>query len=201
MTRTPSGKTGLRGWSIAKQVREGGSTAAKRHPILQRLLVASLCILSSASVALAAHLTGRFYLEKTTFGRGEPVFLYFSLVNEGPDAAVVGTGDADQPFCSGVSITVSSDPSPAFSCPSSKDNSCSYIGPPQTRQLASGQTYTTLSMAVKNTAILAGETRPASGLRDGHRRMRGLANRLGNLYSAGFFAVSASAACWANQAR
>jgi hypothetical protein len=58
-----------------------------------------------------------------------------------------------------------------------------------------------MSMAVKNTAILAGETRPASGLRDGHRRMRGLANRLGNLYSAGFFAVSASAACWANQAR
>lgn len=104
------------------------------------LLVASFCIVGSGSAA--TQLAGHFYLQKATFARGEPVFLYFSLVNKGPDTAVVVTGDSDQPLCSGISITVSSDPSAGFSCPSSsRDNACVYNGPIRTQKLPPGQTY------------------------------------------------------------
>lgn len=81
-----------------------------------RLAVAGLCIFASASAA--AELTGSFYLEKATFARGEPIFLYLSLVNKGPDTAEFAISDPDQPLCSGVFITVSSDGTSAF-CPAS----------------------------------------------------------------------------------
>jgi hypothetical protein len=109
-------------------------------PVKIRLLVASFCIVGSGSAA--TQLVGHFYLQKATFARGEPVFLYFSLMNKGPDTAVVVTGDSDQPLCSGISITVSSNPSASFSCPSSsRDNACVYNGPIRTQKLPAGQTY------------------------------------------------------------
>lgn len=72
-----------------------------------RLAVAGLCIFASASAA--AELTGSFYLEKETFARGEPIFLYLKLMNKGPDMADLTTSDPDQPECSGIDIQVSSD--------------------------------------------------------------------------------------------
>jgi hypothetical protein len=104
-----------------------------------RLAVASLCIFVSANAS--AQLTGSFFLKKGTFARGEPIFLYLSLVNKGPDTAEIVIGDPDQPFCSGISITVSGDSSPAF-CPSSRDSSCALDGQFRNRQLLSGQAYT-----------------------------------------------------------
>lgn len=105
-----------------------------------RLAVASLC-LWFASDSAAAQLTGLSYLEKETFARGEPVFLYLSLVNKGPDTADIVISDLDQPFCSGITITLSSDQSTAF-CPSSRDTLCDYNGPIRNRQLLPGQRYT-----------------------------------------------------------
>lgn len=102
------------------------------------MLVASLCTLGSISAA--AQLTGQFYLEKETFARGEPVFLYFSLVNKGLDTEMI---DPEQSFCSGISITVSSDSVPTFSCPSLGGQSCNGNGPLSRPQpLLPGQTYT-----------------------------------------------------------
>jgi hypothetical protein len=57
-----------------------------------------------ASASAAAELTGSFYLEKETFARGEPIFLYLSLVNKGPDTAEFAISDPDQLACSGISI-------------------------------------------------------------------------------------------------
>lgn len=100
-----------------------------------RLAVAGLCLLASASAA--AELTGSFYLEKETFARGEPVFLYLKLTNTGQDTAELTTSDPDQPACSGIDIKVSSDRS------LSRDSGCALNGGQfESRQLLSGQTYT-----------------------------------------------------------
>jgi hypothetical protein len=106
-----------------------------------RLLLAGLSLLWSISAA--AQLTGEFYLEKTSFARGEPVFLYYRLANKGPDTVTVAsTLDPEQPGCSGHSITVSSDPVPTPSCPLLGDQGCSYNGPlSQPRPLRPGETY------------------------------------------------------------
>jgi hypothetical protein len=104
-----------------------------------RRIVACSCIFASASAA--AQLTGSFYLEKTTFARGEPIFLYLSLMNKGPDTAEFAISDPDQPLCSGISITVSNDPSGAF-CPQPRDEVCSLDGQFQNLHLLSGQTHT-----------------------------------------------------------
>jgi hypothetical protein len=61
-----------------------------------RLLVASLCIFSS--LPAVAQLTGKFYLDKTTFAPGEPVFLYFKLSNKGSDTVEIVIPDPEQPF-------------------------------------------------------------------------------------------------------
>jgi hypothetical protein len=106
-----------------------------------RLLVAILCIIGSVSAT--AQFTGQFYLEKETFARGEPVFLYFSLVNKGLDTEMIVAIDPEQSFCSGISITVSSDSVPTFSCPSLGGQSCNVNGPLSRPQpLLPGQTYT-----------------------------------------------------------
>jgi hypothetical protein len=105
-----------------------------------RLLVASLYIFGS--VAATAQLTGQFYLEKETFARGEPVFVYFSLVNHGSDTAMIVAVDQEQPFCSDTSITVSSDPAPTSSCPFLGGQGCVVNGAPRRRQpLLPGGTY------------------------------------------------------------
>jgi len=102
--------------------------------------VASLCIFGP--VAAPAQLTGQFYLEKETFARGEPVFVYFSLVNHGSDTAMIVAVDQEQPFCSDTSITVSSDPAPTSSCPFLGGQGCAVNGAPRRRQpLLPGGTY------------------------------------------------------------
>ena len=106
-----------------------------------RLLLAIFCII--CSVSATAQLTGQFYLEKETFARGEPVFLYFSLVNKGLDTEMIVAIDPEQSFCSGISITVSSDSVPTFSCPSLGGQSCNGNDPLSRPQpLLPGQTYT-----------------------------------------------------------
>ena len=109
-----------------------------------RLALAGLCVF--VSVSAAAELTGKFYLEKETFAQGEPVFLYLSLVNKGPDVADLTVSDPDQPGCDGIGIKVSSDESGA-SCPASKagflrDRLCVLNGQFQSVQLLPGQAYT-----------------------------------------------------------
>jgi len=80
------------------------------------LLLAAICALWT--LAADAQLTANFRLDKTTFSVGEPVFLYFELVNHGPTTAMVLTAaDPEQPFCSGHVISVSNDPPSTTLCP------------------------------------------------------------------------------------
>lgn len=106
-----------------------------------RLLLAGLSLLWSISAA--AQLTGEFYLQKTSFARWEPVFLYYRLTNNGGDSVTVAsTLDPSQPGCSGHLITVSSDPIRTPSCPHLGGLSCNYNGPPsQPRLLRPGESY------------------------------------------------------------
>jgi hypothetical protein len=104
-----------------------------------RLLVASLCIFGSVSAA--AQLTGQFYLEKEAFARGEPVFVYFSLVNHGSDTVMIVAVDEEQPFCSNTSTTVSSDPAPTPSCPFLGGQGCVVNGLRIPQPLLPGGTY------------------------------------------------------------
>ena len=83
------------------------------------------------SVTAAAQVTGEFYLEKKTFAPGEPVFLYLKVSNHGPNAILMFEPDIDQPACSGHSITVTTDPPPAYSCPNLADTGCTINGPPK----------------------------------------------------------------------
>jgi hypothetical protein len=79
-----------------------------------RLLLAGLSVLWSIPAAAAK---GEFYLQKTSFPRWEPVFLYYRLTNSGRHAVTVGSNfDPGEPSCSGHLITVSSDPIPTPSC-------------------------------------------------------------------------------------
>ncbi len=107
-----------------------------------RLLLAGLCLLWSVSAT--GQLTGQFYLEKTSFARWEPVFLYYLLMNSGQaSVTVASTLDPGQPGCSGHSITVSSDPIPTPSCPLLGAEGCNYNGPPSKPILLSpGESYT-----------------------------------------------------------
>jgi hypothetical protein len=107
-----------------------------------RLLLAGLSLFWSISAA--AQLTGEFYLQKTSFARWEPVFLYYRLTNNGWDSVTVAsTLDPGQPGCSGHLITVSSDPIPTPSCPLLGGQGCNYNGPPsQPRLLRPGESYT-----------------------------------------------------------
>ena len=56
-----------------------------------------------------------FYLEKSTFAPGEPIFLDFEVVNDGPQAENLHSADPYS-FCSGYQIKVSSDPDSTSSC-------------------------------------------------------------------------------------
>ena len=67
------------------------------------------------SVLAAGQLSGHFYLEKSTFAPGEPIFLYFEVVNDGPQAENLHSADPYS-FCSGYQIKVSSDPDSTSSC-------------------------------------------------------------------------------------
>ena len=91
-----------------------------------RLLIAGLC--AWWTVSAAAQVTGEFYLEKKTFAPGEPVFLYLKVSNHGPNAILMFEPDIDQPFCLGNTITVASDPPPAYSCPDIATSGCTMNG-------------------------------------------------------------------------
>jgi HEAT repeat protein len=67
------------------------------------------------SVIAAGQISGQFYLEKSTFAPGEPIFLYFQVVNDGLKAENLHSADPYS-FCSGYEIAVSSDPSNTSSC-------------------------------------------------------------------------------------
>jgi hypothetical protein len=60
-------------------------------------------------------MSGEFYLEKSTFARGEPIFLYFQVVNDGPKGENLHSADPYS-LCSGYQISVSTDPSITSSC-------------------------------------------------------------------------------------
>lgn len=79
-----------------------------------RALVATL--LMCGPVSATAQISGEFYLEKSTYAPGEPIFLYFKVVNEGTEAENILSADPYS-FCSGYQIKVSSsDSHPASSC-------------------------------------------------------------------------------------
>jgi hypothetical protein len=67
------------------------------------------------SVLAAGQLSGDFHLEKSVFAPGEPIFLYFEVVNNGPQAENLHSADPYS-FCSGYQIKVSSDPDATSSC-------------------------------------------------------------------------------------
>lgn len=103
-------------------------------------LVASLYLLGSISAG--AQLTSRFYLDKASFAQGEPVFLYFSLANNGLGTVMILPVDQEQPFCSGISISVSNDPISTYLCPFLTGQMCINDGPLASPQpLLAGETY------------------------------------------------------------
>jgi hypothetical protein len=65
--------------------------------------------------AAIGQINGRFYLEKSAFALGEPVFLYFEASNSGQETQDIIRANPYS-FCSGYKIHVSTDPSPASSC-------------------------------------------------------------------------------------
>jgi hypothetical protein len=79
-----------------------------------RWLAATLLV--GCSVVAAGQLSGHFYLEKSRFAPGEPIFLYFETVNDGPQSENIHSADPYS-FCSGYQIKVSSDPKATSSCP------------------------------------------------------------------------------------
>jgi HEAT repeats len=86
------------------------------------LIVAALCW----PAASAAQISGRFFLERETYAIGEPVLLYFEVINNGSEPVNIPNADPYS-FCSGYTIEVSSDPRPTSSCaPEGYGGSCAY---------------------------------------------------------------------------
>ena len=102
-----------------------------------------MALAALSSVAAAAQLSIQFHFEKDTFARREPVFLYLTFVNKGPDEAIVNGFGLDNPSCYSVFIRVSSDPAPNSSCARLSSTGCIYNGPIRTMPLSAGQSYTT----------------------------------------------------------
>jgi hypothetical protein len=69
--------------------------------------LAATCLICWSAIA-AGQISGEFYLEKSTYAQGEPVFLYFQVVNNGSKPESV---EAVDPYCSfsGPYVSVSSD--------------------------------------------------------------------------------------------
>lgn len=87
-----------------------------------RLTLATLLIFSTANVS--GQLSGRFYLEKSTFAVGEPVFLYFEVTNDGTEPVNIFKADPYS-FCSGYQIEVRGGPNTEASCsPGGVGGSC-----------------------------------------------------------------------------
>jgi hypothetical protein len=70
-----------------------------------------------------AQVTGNFSLEKSTFAVGEPVFLSFTLHNEGKDMEKVSSADPYS-FCSGYTIHITRDAAQQPACFQGFGGSC-----------------------------------------------------------------------------
>lgn len=80
--------------------------------MVTRIAVAVLLI--SWSGILAAQVAAEFYLEKPNYAIGEPIFVYFRAVNEGPEPQRLYSADPNSD-CSAFHIRVSND-RPVASC-------------------------------------------------------------------------------------
>jgi hypothetical protein len=76
-----------------------------------------------ASHLCGAQVTGTFSLEKPTFAPGEPVFLSFTLHNEGKEREEIVTADPYS-FCSGYQLHITRDGAPEPACFRSYGGSC-----------------------------------------------------------------------------
>ena len=71
-----------------------------------------------------AQVSGQFYMEKSSFSQGEPIFLYFEVVNNGSKVENIVSADPYS-FCSGFQIAVSSNAGAKSSCePMAVGGSC-----------------------------------------------------------------------------
>jgi hypothetical protein len=57
--------------------------------LMEVMLRTILAIVIIGPAFAAGQLSGQFYLEKTTFAPGEPIFLYFQIVNERPQPETI----------------------------------------------------------------------------------------------------------------
>ncbi len=78
-----------------------------------RTLIAALLMVGPA--VATAQISGEFYLEKSTYAPGEPIFLYFKVANDGTETENIHTA-GPYSFCSGYQISVSTDPRATSSC-------------------------------------------------------------------------------------
>ena len=103
--------------------------------MLARLIFATLLACSTANAA--GQISGRFYLEKSTFAVGEPVFLYFEVTNDGTEPVNIYKADPYS-FCSGYQIEVRGGPNTDASCsPGGVGGSCASSDTP----LPAGKRY------------------------------------------------------------
>ena len=82
--------------------------------MISRSLIAVLLL----SWPVAAQVSGEFSVEKRVYRQGEPVFLYFKIINNGPDAKNIQSADPYS-FCSGYRINIASDPQDPSRCQAS----------------------------------------------------------------------------------
>jgi hypothetical protein len=82
--------------------------------MVARIAVATLLIVTGWSGTVAAQVAAEFYLEKSNYAIGEPIFVYFRAVNEGPEPQRLYSADPNSD-CSAFHIRVSND-RPLASC-------------------------------------------------------------------------------------
>ena len=105
-----------------------------------RLLLLALSLFCSLSAN--AQLSGRFYLNKTTFASNEPIDVYFEISNTGTAPAVIEiTGVPNFPSCSGYVVRVMEAPRTA-SLNDVLGNNCVLNGPRLFHSIPPGKTYT-----------------------------------------------------------
>jgi hypothetical protein len=106
-----------------------------------RLLVTGLFFFRALSAT--AQLSGTFYLDKTTFAPGEPIFLYFKVSNQAKSPKQINTTALpEQPFCAGYEINISRNPPDASSCPKFLLNGCILDGQFSYKTIQPGEIYT-----------------------------------------------------------
>src|SRR5271154_1634662 len=76
-----------------------------------------------APLVCEAQVTGTFSLDKSTFARGEPVFLNLTLKNNGKEPEEVRTADPYS-FCSGYEIHITREGAPNPACFQGFGGSC-----------------------------------------------------------------------------